>query len=162
MIYTQLLNKEHQAEIGKKSSKGQTTPWGLTFAIWIYFISSSLLSSKTNMRYPKKCAKNICVCFNEIVWLIIMKIKLKMKHRSHRYDINKTRLRHGYKYAKYKICLSMMVMYNSQHLSSIWSWIHKKLSNTEAELKKHCLQRSLFLWNWISWKFCEILDKCTI
>ena len=43
-----------------------------------------------------------------------------MKNRSHRYDINRTRLRHGYKYTKYKMCLSMMmVMCNKQHLSNI-------------------------------------------
>ena len=34
-----------------------------------------------------------------------------------RYDMNKTRLRHGYKYTKYKMCLSMMmVICNKQHL----------------------------------------------
>ena len=32
-----------------------------------------MLSSKANMRYSKKYAKNKCVCFNEIMWLIIMK-----------------------------------------------------------------------------------------
>ena len=31
----------------------------------------------------------------------------------------------------------MMVMCNKQHLSNIWSWIHEKVSNTEAELKKN-------------------------
>ena len=25
------------------------------------------------MRYSKKCAKNRCVCFNEIMWLIMIK-----------------------------------------------------------------------------------------
>lgn len=43
----------------------------------------------------------------------------------------------SYEYTNYKICLNMMmVVYNKQHLSSIWSWIHEKLSNTEAQLKK--------------------------
>ena len=43
-----------------------------------------------------------------------------MKNRSHRYEINKTRLRRGRKYTKYKRCLSMMmVMCNKQHLSNI-------------------------------------------
>ena len=28
-----------------------------------------------------------------------------MINRSHRYDINRTRTRHGYEYAKYKMCL---------------------------------------------------------
>ena len=43
----------------------------------------------------------------------------------------------SYEYTNYKKRLSMMmVVYNKQHLSSIWSWIHEKLSNTEAQLKK--------------------------
>ena len=44
-------------------------------------LSSSMLSSKNN-RYYKKCAKT-SVCFNESIWLIIMKVKLKMKNRLH-------------------------------------------------------------------------------
>ena len=47
-----------------------------------YTLSSYLLSSKTSMRYSKKCAKNSCDCFNEIVWLIIMGMRLKMKNGS--------------------------------------------------------------------------------
>ena len=44
-----------------------------------------------------------------------------MKNRlHHRYDINKTRARHGNEYTNYKMCLSMMmVMCNKQHLSNI-------------------------------------------
>ena len=39
-----------------------------------------------------------------------------MKNRSQVYDINRTRPRHGQKYIKYKICLSiMMVIYIKQH-----------------------------------------------
>ena len=37
------------------------------------------------------------------MWLIIMKMKLKMKNWSHKYDIDRTGPRHGYKYAKYKM-----------------------------------------------------------
>ena len=53
-----------------------------------------------------------------------MKMRLKMKNRSHRYDINRPRLRHGlytkYKYTKYKMCLNkMMVTCIKQHLSNI-------------------------------------------
>ena len=48
------------------------------------------------------------------------KMMPKMKNRPHRYDINGARLRHGYKYTKYKVCLSMMMgMCNTQHLSNI-------------------------------------------
>ena len=31
-----------------------------------------------------------------------MKMKIKMKKRSHRYDINRCTFRHGQKYTKYK------------------------------------------------------------
>ena len=60
-------------------------------------------------------------------------MRLKIKNRSLGYNIN--RPRHGLKYTKDKMCLSiMMVIYIKQHLSNIWSSIHKKVtkSNTEA------------------------------
>ena len=57
-----------------------------------------------------------------------MKMTLKMKNKSNRYDINRTRLRHGHRYAKYKMCLSiMMSICIKQHLNNIWSSIHKKV-----------------------------------
>ena len=40
--------------------------------------------------------------------LMTMKMTLKMKNRSHRYNINRPRLRHEHKYTKYKMCLSIM------------------------------------------------------
>ena len=55
-----------------------------------------------------------------------MKMKMKMKNRSHRYGISRPRSRHGYKYGKYKKCLTMIM----------FICIKKKLSSTEAELKK--------------------------
>ena len=60
-----------------------------------------------------------------------------MKNRLYRYNINRPRSRHGHNYSKYERSLSMMVLICiKQHLSNIWSSIHEKLSNTEAELKK--------------------------
>ena len=45
-----------------------------------------------------------------------------MKDGSHRCDINRTRSRHGHKYTKNKMCLSMMmVMCSKQHVSNIGS-----------------------------------------
>ena len=35
--------------------------------------------------------------------LIIMKMKMKIKNRSHRFDMNSPRSRHGHKYNKYKV-----------------------------------------------------------
>ena len=43
-----------------------------------------------------------------------MKMRLKMKNRSSRYDINRPRRRHGPKYTKHKTCLDI-----KQHLSNI-------------------------------------------
>ena len=70
----------------------------------------------------------MCVCFSEIMWLVITKMRLKIKNGSYSYNINRTNPRDGHKYAKYKMYLSMaMVMCNKQHLSNIWSWIHRKV-----------------------------------
>ena len=38
-----------------------------------------------------------------------LKMRLKIKNRSHRYDINRPRLRHGHRYIKYKMCLSIVM-----------------------------------------------------
>ena len=47
-------------------------------------------------------------------------MRVKMKNRSNRYDINGARPKHGHEYAKYKFCLStMVVMCNKQQLRNI-------------------------------------------
>ena len=57
-----------------------------------------------------------------------MKMRLKMKNRSHRCDINRPRPSHGHKCTKYKICLSIvMVICINQRLSNISSSIHEKV-----------------------------------
>ena len=71
--------------------------------------------------------KNNCICFDNVMWLMTMKMRLKIKSKSQRYDINWPKPRHGHKYTKYKACLSMMVVFSKQHLSNIWSWIHEKV-----------------------------------
>ena len=49
-----------------------------------------------------------------------MNIRLEMKKRSHSYDINRPRPRHGQKYTNHKICLSiMMITRIKQYLSYI-------------------------------------------
>ena len=61
---------------------------------------------------------------------------MKMKHGSHRYDINRPMSRHGHKYSNYETCLAMMTLICiKQHLSNIWISIHEKKA-TQAELKK--------------------------
>ena len=47
-------------------------------------------------------------------------MRVKMKNRSYRYDMNRPRPRHGHKYTKYKMYLRiMMVICSKQHLSNI-------------------------------------------
>ena len=41
---------------------------------------------------------------------MVMKLRLEIKTRSQRYDINTPRARDGPKYTKYKICLNMMMV----------------------------------------------------
>ena len=46
--------------------------------------------------------KSKCVFIHEITRLIIMKMKIKMKYRSHGYDTNRPKSRHERKYSKEK------------------------------------------------------------
>ena len=74
-----------------------------------YSLSSSMLSPETSVSVLMR------------LWLIVMKMRLKMRNGSHRYDIDRTKPRYRHKYTIYKICLSMMmIMCNKQHLSNIW------------------------------------------
>ena len=88
----------------------------------------------------KNKRNNKCVCTNEIMRLIVMKMEMKMKKESHRYDINRRRSRHGHKYRKYKKYLRMMMLTCiKQHLSNTWTSIHEKV-------KQH--------WGWVEKKRC--------
>ena len=56
------------------------------------------------------------VFIHQIIELFIMKMKMEMKNRSHRYDINSPKPR----YSKNKNCLNMMLLKCiKQHLSNI-------------------------------------------
>ena len=73
------------------------------------------------------------ICTHEIIRLIIIKMKMKIKNRSQIYNINRLRPRNGHKYSKHKTCFNMMMLLCiKHHLSNIWS-------NTEGELKKALL-----------------------
>ena len=85
------------------------------------------------------------VCFNEILWLIITKINLKIKYRSHRYNINKPRSRHEHKYTKWKMCLGMMMIVCVMlQLSNIGNsnnekikWVKKSVAYIENRVSLH-------------------------
>ena len=57
-----------------------------------------------------------CVSFSEIRWLMAMQMRLKMKNNF----INRPRLRHEHKYAKYKTYF-IMVMVICYVLSKAWA-----------------------------------------
>ena len=59
-FYKQQFYKQYQAKVGKKSIKSLATPWGCTLLFENYSYFPSMLSSKINVRYSKKCAKNNC------------------------------------------------------------------------------------------------------
>ena len=55
------------------------------------------------------------------------KLRLKMKSRSQRYDINRSGPRYGKKYTKYKMCLNIvMVICITQYLSNVWKSVEKQ------------------------------------
>ena len=71
--------------------------------------------------------------------------KAAIKNRSHRYDMNRPRPRHGHKYTKYKMCLNiMMVICTKQHLSNIWNSIHEKIKQLWGWVKKKMLLKESF------------------
>ena len=79
-------------------------------------------------------------------------MRLKMKNRSQRYDINKPKSRRGHKYIKCKMSLGvMMVICIKQNLSNIWSSINEN----NVAFKKACPfvwtknASSELLWFWI-------------
>ena len=96
------------------------------------------LLSKNNRIYSKKQAKNNCVRIHEIMRVIIMKIKMKMKNRSYIYNMHRsTRSRHGHKFSKCKRLSVWWCLYvPSNTLATFEAQFMKNLSNTEDELKE--------------------------
>ena len=43
---------------------------------------------------PKNKQRNKCTCIHKIIRLILMKLKMEMKNRSHRYDLNRPTIVH--------------------------------------------------------------------
>ena len=91
-----------------------------------YLLSSSMLSSKNNRTCSKKQVFLI-VYFNEMIWLITIKVKKKI--RSYRYDINRPTSSHALKYTnKYNKCLSMMMFICiRQHPTNTWGSFYEKV-----------------------------------
>ena len=102
---TRFFNKQIQAEIGKKPRINQVLSNNLRLNLWkfekIIHILSPRYDPKMMWHILKNKQKSKLVFTHEITWLIIMKLKMKVKDRSHRLDMNRPRSRHGHKYSKY-------------------------------------------------------------
>ena len=85
---------------------------------------------------------------NEVIWLMKMKMKLKMKNISHRYGINRPKPRHGHKYTKCKMCVTIiMAVCIKQNLSNIWSSIYENV-------KQH--------WGWVEKSVAYKKKTCSL
>ena len=106
----------------------------------------------------KNKQKNKCVCIHEIKGLITTKMKMNVKNRSHRYDINRPRSRHRHKYSKYKKLHSILCV--KQHLSNL------KLSSWESKatvglnLKKALLLKKAYVLRTSKFSLSFLLGHC--
>ena len=101
------------------------------FAFFIYVIIRKL------QVIFQKLYKTKCVFLNEVIWLMKVKMRLKIKNRSQRYNIDRPRPRQEHKCRKYNMCLSNDGYMNKQYLSNIWSSIHKKVEKHWGWVKKN-------------------------
>ena len=125
LCYMLFFISNDRLKFTKNQAKANQHPEAEHLLFENYSFSSSMLLSKNN-RYSKKCTKNKYVCLNEFVWLMTMKIRLKMKNRSHRYSINRPRARHSYKYTNI-----LIIKFDSWWL---YVWSNTK-ATSEAQLK---------------------------
>ena len=82
--FTLFFISNARLKLGKNQAKAKQHSEAERMLFKNYSLYLSTLSSKNSMRYSIRFAKNKCVCFNEIISLLTMKIRLKMKNRSHR------------------------------------------------------------------------------
>ena len=139
-FYKQHFYKQCQVEIGKKNQAKikQHREAELLLLKIIRFLQTHYHSQIIGD--VLKIYKKQMHLFEWFIWLTTTKRRLKMKNRSHRYDMNRPRPRHGHTCTKYEMCLSiLMVICIKQHLSNIWSSIHEKV-------KQH--------WGWVEKKAC--------
>ena len=125
--------------LAKNQAKSKKHPEAELLRFKNNLLSSSMLSFTSNRTYSKKFTKKQ-VCFNEIILIII---KMKMKKRSHRYDINRLTPRHEHKHTKFKMCLSKIeLICIKQNLSCIWNSDHEKIKQHWVWVEKErCLQK---------------------
>ena len=90
-------------KLAKKQANAKQHPEAELLLFENYSHFSSTISSKVMGHILKNNQKNKNFCIHEIIQLIIMKMKMKMENRLHRYDIHKPRSRNEHEYSKYNI-----------------------------------------------------------
>ena len=120
-FHKQHFYKQRQAEIGKKIKQILSNTLRLNFCyLQIIHILHPRYHPKITGCILKNKQKNKCFCIHEVIRLVVMKMKRKMKNISHSYDIYRSRSRHGHKYSNCKKCLTMIMLIGiKQHLSKI-------------------------------------------
>ena len=79
-----------------------------------------LLYPRYHPKIIRDILKNVEICLNQVISFMAVKMRLKMKNRSHRYNIKRLRPRQGPEYTKYKMFLRIMITkFIKQHLSNI-------------------------------------------
>ena len=74
-------------------------------------------------------------------------MRLKMKNKSHKIEINRLRPRRGHKYIKYKMPVSIaMVICIKQHLSNIWSSTHENFKQNWDWVEKSVAYKKAYTW----------------
>ena len=74
---------------------------------------------------------------------------MKMKNRSHRYDINRPTSRYGHKYSKYKRCISVIVIRIRQHLSNISNLIQENVKLRLSWKKTLLIKKACIFESWL-------------
>ena len=100
-------------------------------------------------------------------------MKMEMKNRSHRFDMNRPRPRYRHRYTKYKLFHSrMLFICIRKHLNNIWSSFHEKIKQlwdwtersvgykkivyfyTTFKLGSHCAIND-DIWRYFFWRQCS-------
>ena len=107
----------------------------LSNTLWLNFCYLKIIHILYPRYHPKVMVdilknkqKDMNLCIHKIIRLIIMKMRIKIKNRSHRYEMNIPRSRHNHRYSKYKKCLCMVMhLCMKQHKSNMRSSIYEKV-----------------------------------
>ena len=148
-------------ELAKNQAKGKQHPEAELWVFENHWLFSSLLWSKNNRTYSKKCEKKTKNKNKKAVYrLIARKMKRKKKNRSHRYYINRPRSWHEYKYTEYKMFSSMMVFISYQVTTE--SQFMKKLRDTQGWVwkKGFLIKKACSPFKGAFWNILETLGTC--